>query len=224
MKRFILSTLLFTLFIGLSGCSTHITELDLVNKKKLGQYTEQNKKAYQLIAVFKNSKENDLVLKEIISSMKEIVNSTQKTFEHTNTKYSFDESIQVCRKKVNSMEYGRYRNSIEKEELIKYCFDDIDYKGKDSYYGKTFSAEIKNSILVINGTVGYGSYFRNIQQKVKVIKFNNKTYLMSLLSSKPNLDIVKLINTNLLNLIHDKKMTTIKPPHKVDFNKFSKLM
>ncbi len=244
MKKFISTVLLFTLFFGLSGCTqktvtpnikvdkptikvvqTNVIELKQVESKKdMENRYAYNKKNYQLLGVFKNTIENDLILENIIANMKKIVNDKEKTFRHTNMKYSFDEQRNVCRNKVNLGQYGYFRNVVEKEKLLIYCFDDIEGEGQDRYYGTTYSPELKNGTLLINITVGNDKVFLKTWQKVRTIKFDKKIYLMIFSSDKSYREDMMFINTNLLNLIHDKKIATIKPPHNVDFIKFSKLL
>lgn len=231
MKKFISITLLFVLFVGLSGCMhktvtpNTIGEIKQVESKKdiVNRYTYKGKN-YQLLGVFKNTIENDLMLKEIMVNMKKVVNNEEKTFKHTNMKYSFDEQRTVCRKKVNLGEYGYFRNVIEKEKLLIYCFDDIERKGFDQYSGTSYSSEITNDTLLINITVGEGEKFSKAWQKVKIIKYDMKIYLMAFSSKKIYKKDLMFTYTNLLNLIHDKKIITIKPPHKVDWLIFPTLL
>ena len=240
MKRFVSNVLLVTLLAGLNACTqnaitpnkptvkvvqTNIVELQQVESTKNNERFTYNKKYFQLIGVFKDTVENNLLLKDIIvSDMKQIIDKQEKTFQHSIIKYSYDEQINVCRNKVNLGQYGYFRNVIEKGKLLEYCFDDIGRKGKDWYTGVTYDSKISNNTLLVNITVGYGKNYLKTWQKIRIIKFNKKIYLMNFSSKKFYTEDVVFINTSLLKLIHNKKLRTLKPPYKVGFNQFSKLI
>jgi len=243
MKKYISVALLFILIIGVGGCaqkiaapkvkvvSTNIVEIKQVQSDNyMLFYQSYDGKKFYLLSVFEDNTTNNSIVNGIMNDMKDIINSREKNFEIVHRKYTMDEEWdetsdvwKTCLREVSLGLYGSYRNVIERGKLRWICLDAAHSKGLDEYFERTASAKIDNSTLLINSKVGFIKNFMKIWYRVKAIKFNKKIYLM-LYRSNSYKDGVFDIYTNLSNLIRDSKIVTIKPPHKIDLIKFSKLL
>jgi len=231
MKRLILSILALSMIIGFSGCAKRIIKPDIreiphvKSKNDMTRYQIYGSNNYQLLGVFNDTIDNRSNINNILLIMKEKINNKKKTFRNTPKPYTHNEELEICKKRVFIGKYGRYRNSIEKDDLLRYCMDKTLYERKNYYTGITSIAKIKNNILTINSKIGDGKSIDKTWQTIKTININNKIYLIVCLSKNSLIDELLFINTNLLDIInHNKNIIAIQPPFEVDFNKFSKLL
>jgi len=217
----------FTLII-FSGCSMqpNIQSVDLVkntHEDLVYTYASYGKKIdYQVIGVYKDSDFKKLTL--VLNEMKEEINSQEKTFKKVLVAYSYNEEKIICNNRVTIGLYGRFRNSIERDNLLNYCMDKIFNERKATYDGNSVVATIKDKSLNIFSKIGNGNNFLHHWQKIKMLRIEKKIYLIVELNLN-NIYTYELVNThkNLLKRIKDKNIIGYKKP-KVDMNVFHELL
>lgn len=230
MEKLILSVLALALFIGFSGCAKRVVEPDIVEieqiktENDMSSYRIYNDKNYQLLGVFEDTIGNNSKLNDIIIIIKEKINTKQKSFKNNPQPYTHNEELEMCKKRVFIGQYGRYKNSIERDDLLMYCMDKIFEERKNYYTGIASNAEIDNDSLLINSRIGNGDSYYITWQTVKTLKIDKKVYLIVTLSKNTSTEEILFLDTNLLKTINNKNMTVVQSPIKVDLNKFSKFI
>ncbi len=227
MKRLLSLCVFFTIII-FGGCSRqpNIQPVVLIqdnHENESYSYQLYNKKVdYQVLGVYKDIDFDKLTL--ILNKMKEKINSQKKTFKKVLVPYSYDEEVSICKKRVFMGRYGRFRNSIERDNLLSYCMDKIFNERKATYSGNSSIATIKDGYLNISSSLGNGNNVLQHWKKVKILKIEKKIYLV-IEFDRNNIwkdELVK-IRKNLLKSIKDKNIIGYKNP-KVDLNVFHELL
>ena len=137
MKRKIIKIfVVISLVILFSGCSrTYYSDSarPIINDDAYVYYGKPIR--YKIVAIVENTEENRKKIKNSLVELRELYKHRESSLKKTTTVMTYEEIGRKCRTQVEARMYGRYKNFLEKRDLVDLCMQRNSGVKKDNYNG-----------------------------------------------------------------------------------------